>query len=257
MVCPGGDGFHSVQPTPTRYYALLRATRSYALRATRSPPQRAFAKPLCCVADFTQQLVGRFVTVPSLQRTTSPCYVLRGARETATEISVTVLLTIVSFLVTSVPNLAHVRDAIARVLSIGGASAVPACGPTQSAPGRLRASDVRHYDRSVRCSLDWDRSGRVTPATTASGSAPGRGNVTDRRSGHVPGNLAWSRAPRAKARDSEPRWNADRRACCASARGRASCTAGWCKRLSAFRIPFFRSFSQASLPGLTRQSMRQ
>jgi hypothetical protein len=50
-----------------------------------------------------------------------------------------------------------------------GASAVPAGGTTQSAPGRLRAS-CRPALRPV-CGvlpLDWDRSGRVTPAPTAS-----------------------------------------------------------------------------------------
>jgi hypothetical protein len=49
-----------------------------------------------------------------------------------------------------------------------------------------------------------------------------------------------------------------------AARGRASCTAGWSKRLSAFRFPFSfvrcqcePRFFSSSLPGLTRQSMRK
>jgi hypothetical protein len=150
-----------------------------------------------------------------------------------------------------------------------GASVVPARGTTHSAPGRFRAScgpPLRAL-RGVQ-PLDWDRSGRVTPAPTASGSASGRGIVTDRRSGHVPGSLAWSRAPRAKARASEPRWNADRRAHPQDARpcqlhGRSE--ASVCRRSASLFSFVLRSFGPSVrpvplcslLPGLTRQSMRR
>ena len=70
-------------------------------------------------------------------------------------------------------NLAHVRDAIARVLLTAGASAVPACGPIQSAPGQLRASCWPAL-RPVRevLSLDWDRRARVTPVEEREACAP-------------------------------------------------------------------------------------
>jgi hypothetical protein len=38
-------------------------------------------------------------------------------------------------------------------------------------PGRLGHHACRYYDRRVRCSLDWDRRRRVTPAQTASQEA--------------------------------------------------------------------------------------
>jgi hypothetical protein len=110
--------------------------------------------------------------------------------------------------------------------------------------------------------LDWDRRGRVTPASTASDAASGRRIVTDRRSRHVPGNLASSRAQRAKARKSEPRWNADRRACCAISTRPCQLHGRLEQASVGVPLPFFLSLfcavrSQASLPGLTRQSMRK
>jgi hypothetical protein len=78
----------------------------------------------------------------------------------------------------------------------GGASAVPARGPIQSAPGRPGHLPRRYYGRCVRC-CHWTGTGewRVTPAGPASQEArPGAEPLG-------PASL-WR----------EPRWNADRRA---------------------------------------------
>ena len=111
-------------------------------------------------------------------------------------------------------NLAHVRDAIARVLLTAGASAVPACGPIQSAPGQLRASCWPAL-RPVRevLSLDWDRRARVTPVEEREACAPRLGRPY--RAGRPAASQeTWPEVAPAgrEAQRLEPRWNADRRA---------------------------------------------
>ncbi len=60
-------------------------------------------------------------------------------------------------------NLA-LRDAV-RVMPGGrGECGARGCGLISLAPGRLGHQACRYYDRRVRCSLDWDRRRRVTPA---------------------------------------------------------------------------------------------
>src|SRR4029077_15352502 len=84
-------------------------------------------------------------------------------------------LTCVTNNVTS-PHPAHERAPFARALSKDGAGAVSARGTMHSAPGRLWASRPAALGpRREVLSLDWDRSGRVTPAST-----------------RVPGSMAWS-----------------------------------------------------------------
>jgi hypothetical protein len=51
------------------------------------------------------------------------------------------------------------------VTPAGGASAVPAGdGSSLSLPGGSGHHARRYYGRRGRCSLDWDRKGRVTPS---------------------------------------------------------------------------------------------
>jgi len=50
-------------------------------------------------------------------------------------------------------QLAHSRDAIARALLTAGRVRSPRA-ELRSAPGRLRGTIVRHYDRTARSSLD-------------------------------------------------------------------------------------------------------
>jgi hypothetical protein len=78
----------------------------------------------------------------------------------------------------------------------------------QPAPGRLRASTPRHYDRGARCSR-WTGTGRdgESPSYEEAGSQE-----------------AWPEAESLAMKDSlgrEPRWNADSRAPAVCRRGRA------------------------------------
>ena len=119
-----------------------------------------------------------------------------------------------------------------------GASAVPAGGTTHSVPGRLRASSGRHYDRSVGCATGLGQAG--------AGNA--RNNCVrcclrkeDRyRSAFSPRPRKPGLKSRAAGESPQVRAAVERRQASASrrVRGRASCTAGWSKRLSAFRFPF-------------------
>ena len=52
-----------------------------------------------------------------------------------------------------------------------GVGAAPAGGARNPAPGRLRDPTGRHYDRSARCSLGWDRPTRLTAAEATSQEA--------------------------------------------------------------------------------------
>jgi hypothetical protein len=62
-------------------------------------------------------------------------------------------------------NLAHVPGR-QPVTPAGGAGAVPAGGGSSpSPPGGFGQTSGRHYDRPAAMSLDWDRRGRVTPAS--------------------------------------------------------------------------------------------
>jgi len=126
------------------------------------------------------------------------------------------------------------------VLSVCGASAVPARGTTHSAPGRFRASCGPPL-RAVRGvqPLDWDRSGRVTPAHNRVRRCLRK---EDRHSSAL--------RPRPRKPGLEPRVTGEspcvrtavgRRQASASARCAAVPAARQVgsKRLSAFRFPFF------------------
>ena len=82
-----------------------------------------------------------------------------------------VVLTVVTFLLTSVPCSVTSRQSRSPkgrqpVTPADGAGAVPAGGgssPPHS--GGFGKTPGRHDDRSATLSLDWDRRGRVTPAS--------------------------------------------------------------------------------------------
>src|SRR6185312_10989226 len=59
-----------------------------------------------------------------------------------------------------------------------GEGAVPAGGGRDPAPGRLRDPTGRHYDRSARCSLDWDR---PKPGNARRGRVAGSADLELRR----------------------------------------------------------------------------
>jgi hypothetical protein len=109
-----------------------------------------------------------------------------------------------------------------------------------AAPGRLRASSGRHYDRPGRCSLDWDRRARVTPAEEREVFRP-RLAEPYRTGRPAKSQETWPGADslgRRKSPWSKPRWNADRRARPDRRVPRASAEVS-AQRLSAFRFLFF------------------
>jgi hypothetical protein len=63
------------------------------------------------------------------------------------------------------------KDAFREGIRECGAGAVAAGGRIRPVPGRLGHHACRYYGRRVRCSLDWDRRRRATPAQTASQEA--------------------------------------------------------------------------------------
>jgi hypothetical protein len=78
------------------------------------------------------------------------------------------------------------------VTAVGGASAVPAGGGSSlPPPGGFGHHACRYYGRRGRCSLDWDRRARVTPAEARTIFARLAVHKII-RSRHVPGCLAWS-----------------------------------------------------------------
>jgi hypothetical protein len=83
------------------------------------------------------------------------------------------------------------KDA-SQVTAVGGASAVPAGGGSSlPPPGGFGHHACRYYGRRGRCSLDWDRRARVTPAEARTIFARLAVHKII-RSRHVPGCLAWS-----------------------------------------------------------------
>jgi hypothetical protein len=67
-------------------------------------------------------------------------------------------------------NLARVQDG-SQVTPAAGASAVPAGGGSSlPSPGGSGNTPGRHYDRSARSSLDWDR---LEAGNTRRGCVPG------------------------------------------------------------------------------------
>src|SRR5579863_367487 len=61
-------------------------------------------------------------------------------------------------------NPAHFRTPFAKVFGNAERVRWPRAGGYGPFPGRLGHHACRYYDRRVRCSLDWDRRRRVTPA---------------------------------------------------------------------------------------------
>ena len=114
------------------------------------------------------------------------------------------------------------RDAFREGIPRDGASAVPAGGTIHSAPGRLRASACRHYDRRARCFAGLGQVFSFFLYFSGAGNA--RGDAQGLRS--PVGAGLQGRTPRPESREAwpgaepwgrespwrEPRWNAERRA---------------------------------------------
>ena len=116
---------------------------------------------------------------------------------------------------------------------------MPAGGTTHAAPGRLRASSGRHYDRSVGCATGLGQAGAGNARINCVRCCLRK---EDRyRSAFSPRPRKPGLKSRAAGESPQVRAAVERRQASASrrVRGRASCTAGWKKRLPAFRFPFF------------------
>ncbi len=152
---------------------------------------------------------------------------------------VTITLTVVTISVTALCRISLCKGRRSRGCSrLCGASAVPAGGTTHSAPGRLRASSGRHYDRSVGCATGLGQAGAGNARINCVRCCLRKGDRY--RSAFSPRPRKPGLKSRAAGESPQVRTAVERRQASASrrVRGRASCTAGWSKRLPAFRFPF-------------------
>src|SRR5579863_4142384 len=124
------------------------------------------------------------------------------------------------------------KDAFREGIRECGAGAVAAGGRIRPVPRPARASACRYYDRRVRCSLDWDRRRRVTPARPRPrkhGLSCAKGDVSP--SGESRGGTPTGERARSKAFSGNGGGQRDR------ARAAPAGAEVVKQRLSAFRFP--------------------
>jgi hypothetical protein len=126
-------------------------------------------------------------------------------------------------------NLAHRRTPSARGYS-RKRSECGARGRNDTLRSRAASENTpgRHYDRSARSSLDWDR--RLF--------AHDLSNHRDHALRHVPGSACPELSGGVRSPKQEPRWNADRRARCDQRAPHPKVRTVGFTCLSAFRLPF-------------------